>query len=73
MNEKYLRKLVLLTKATSTPALEAAIEHLCLGTTQKLAAEKQQVKQSAVARLVSRLIKLDKQVTELSNLKANDT
>ncbi|PML45597.1 hypothetical protein BCT75_04230 [Vibrio lentus] len=69
MNEEYLRKLVLLTKATSQPVLDATIEHLCIGTTQKFSAEKQGVKQAAVARLATRLIELDKLVTEIALLK----
>lgn len=69
MNEQYLRKLVLLTKTTNQHVLDATIDHLCFGTTQKLSAEKQGVTQAAVARLTTRLVKLDKLVTELSKLK----
>ncbi|MDA0152302.1 hypothetical protein OH460_08310 [Vibrio sp. Makdt] len=69
MKEEYLRKLVLLTKVTSQPVLDATIEHLCSGTTQKFSAEKHGVKQAAIARLTTRLVELDTLVAEISAIK----
>ncbi|ENM5740394.1 hypothetical protein AB1F87_004020 [Vibrio mimicus] len=69
MNEQYIRALISLTRATSEPTLAAVIEHLCDGKTQEQAADHHGVKQEAVARLTTRIKKLDKQVTEIMRLK----
>lgn len=71
MKERYLRALVKLTRAASAPTLDATIEHMVYGKTQELAAQEHGVKQEAVARLTTRLLNLDKQVTELINIKHN--
>lgn len=69
MNERYLRSLVKLTKVTSEATLNATIEHLVYGDTQALSAKNNSVLQGSVGRLATRLIELDKQVTELNKLK----
>jgi len=71
MKERYLRALVKLTRAASAPTLDATIEHMVYGKTQELAAQEHGVKQEAVARLTSRLVNLDKQITVLIKLKDN--
>ncbi|BBM67964.1 hypothetical protein VA249_46100 (plasmid) [Vibrio alfacsensis] len=69
MNEKYIRALITLTRSTSEPTLNAAIEHICLGESQAKSAVKHGVKQEAVARLSKRIKELDKQVTDIIKLK----
>ncbi|EJC6974875.1 hypothetical protein AB8I23_004270 [Vibrio alginolyticus] len=69
MQENYLRKLVELTKTNSEAVINATIEHLCLGSTQKAAAERYGVKQAAVGRLVTRLMELSLKVEQLNNLR----
>ena len=69
MNEKYIRALVTLTRSTSEPTLAAVIEHVCNGESQEKAALKHGVKQEAVARLTTRIKKLDTQVTEIAKLR----
>ncbi|HDM8060758.1 TPA: hypothetical protein P0E16_003634 [Vibrio harveyi] len=69
MNEEYIRALVKLTRSTSEPTLAAVIEHVCNGESQEKAALKHGIKQEAVARLTTRLKKLDEQVTEIIKLK----
>ncbi|EGR1049107.1 hypothetical protein DDM91_17925 [Vibrio cholerae] len=71
MNESYIRALISLTRSTSEPTLNAVVDHLCYGKTQEQAAEKQGVKQEAVARLTTRIKNLDALVTEISSLKNN--
>ncbi len=69
MNEDYIRALITLTRSTSDATLCAVIEHICDKKTQAQAAENNGVKQEAVARLTTRIIKLDAQVTEIVALR----
>ncbi|MEZ8028545.1 hypothetical protein [Enterovibrio norvegicus] len=71
MNERYLRALIKLTRASSAAVLDATIDHLAYGESQKAAAIKHGVQQEAVSRLSTRLQALDKQITDLSKLKNN--
>jgi hypothetical protein len=69
MNEEYIRALVTFTRSTSEPTLDAVIEHICNGLSQKNAAVKYGVEQSAVARLTTRIKKLDTRIQEIATLK----
>lgn len=71
MNERYIRALVKLTRVASAPTLDATIEHLSYDVTQKVAGENHGVTQGAVARLTTKIVQLDKQVTEITKIKNN--
>ena len=65
MKEKYVRSLIKLTKSTSEKNLNALIEHLCKGKTQAESAQIYGVRQEAVARLSTRIKKLDIAVSDI--------
>lgn len=71
MNERYIRALVKLTKVANPDLLNATIDHLIYKETQASSAKKHGVKQEAVARLAKRIVGLDKQVSEIVELKNN--
>ncbi|MFZ3461437.1 hypothetical protein [Vibrio harveyi] len=69
MNEQYIRELISLTSTRSQEVIDATIEHICFGVTQSKAAEKQGVKQAAVARLTTQLKHLNEKIERLIELK----
>ena len=69
MKERYIRELVKLTRASSDKVLEATIDHMVKGLTQKEAAEKYGVNQPDVAKLKKRFIELDEHITILNKLR----
>lgn len=62
MREEYIRALLELTSTQSGPTVEAAIDHLSGGLSQREAAAMYGVAQSAVARMVRRIKEVEEKV-----------
>lgn len=67
--DEYLRELVQLSKATSTPVLNAAIEYMLQGGNQGSLAAKFNIDRSEVSRRYNRLLEFDERVTCLIKLR----
>lgn len=69
MKERYIRELVKLTKVSSEKVINATIEHMVKGISQKQGSEKYSVKQPDISRLKKRLIGLDEHIPVLYKLR----
>lgn len=69
MKERYIRELVKLTKVSSEKVIDATIEHMVKGVSQKQGSEKYSVKQPDISRLKKRLIGLDEHIPVLYKLR----
>ena len=69
MKERYIRELVKLTKVSSEKVINATIEHMVKGVSQKQGSEKYSVKQPDISRLKKRLIGLDEHIPVLYKLR----
>ena len=69
MKEEYVRHLFKLMSSHTDATIEATIDHLCYGTSQQKAADKQKLPQSTIGRAVSRIRETDQLVIEAIMIK----